>query len=139
MTLDDDSDGLLDGVQITWSESIADVSFTNFSSATASHAVTVGTTVGAFANLQIDPDGPPRIPDTIDNNVTFITFDEDATPATKTLDELNTGETPTLSMPGNTVTDLAGNPIDSVDLLRLTKPLLSSSRASIWTPTVMAR
>ena len=98
MTLDDDSDGLLDGVQITWSESIADVSFTNFSSATASYPVTGGTTVEAFTDLQIDPDGPPRIADTIDNNVTFITFAEDASPATKTLDELNTGETPTLSM-----------------------------------------
>ena len=114
VTLDDDSDGLLDGVQITWSEEIADVSFTNFSSATASFAVTDGTEVGAYENLQIAQDGPPRTPDTIDNNVTFITFDEQVTLGTKTLDQLDTEGTPTLRMAQATLTDFAGNPIGAV-------------------------
>ncbi len=131
VTLDDDADGLLDGAQITWSESIADVTFANFASATATFDITAGTTLidaglaadadgdtGDFTTAnrlpKIDPNGPPRTSDTINNIITFIIFGEDTTPATKTLDELNTEATPNLDMAGLTVTDLAGNPIDAV-------------------------
>ncbi len=131
VTVDDDSDGLLDGLKITWSESIADMSFANFASATANFDVTAGTTLidaglaadpdgddGTFtaANRlpKIDPNGPPRTSDTINNNITFITFitfqEDPGSPADKLLSALNTEAAPALSMAGATVTDLAGNP-----------------------------
>ncbi len=132
VTLDDDSDGLLDGVQITWSESIADVSFANFASATATFDITTGTRLrdstlagdadgddGRFTATnrlpKIDPNGSPRTPDTINNNITFITFQEDpGSPADKLLNELNTEAVPTLDMTSATVTDLAGHPLSAV-------------------------